>query len=120
MNNLLTDRSYRFSINIIKFLKVLPNEYIYNTIGKQLLRSGTSIGANIVETQASGSKKMFAQYYSIALNSANETKYWLNLILEFLDKNLYDVEILIKESSEIANILGASLITLRRNLKSKT
>ena len=68
-------RAYNFSIGIIKFVSALPNQKIYRVIVDQLLRSATSIGANVTEAQAASSKRDFIKFYEIALKSANETKY---------------------------------------------
>jgi len=113
--NNLKYRAYHFSIMMIDFLEVLPKDYIYQTIGRQVLRSATSIGANIIEAQAGRTKKDFINFYHIALKSANETKYWLFILKEKLKQsNLKtDVEILLKEAIEISNILGASLLTMK-------
>lgn len=97
---------------MVGFLKILPKEYISQTIGKQLLRSATSIGANVIEAQASPSKKDFANFYNIALKSGNETKYWL-LLIKATDKVVV-VDQLLNEAIEICNILGKSLVTLRK------
>ena len=64
--NNLKYRSHGFSLDIIDLLELLPKSYIYQTIGKQLLRSATSIGANIVEAQAGRTRKDFANFYQIA------------------------------------------------------
>jgi len=113
--NNLKYRAYHFSIMMIDFLEVLPKDYIYQTIGGQVLRSATSIGANIIEAQAGRTKKDFINFYHIALKSANETKYWLFILKEKLKQsNLKtDVEILLKEAIEISNMLGASLLTMK-------
>ena len=68
-------RCYYFSIKIIKFLNSLPNKKVYWIIGDQLLRSATSVGANIVEAKSAHSKKDFIKFFEISLKSANETKY---------------------------------------------
>jgi len=113
--NNLKYRAYHSSIMMIDFLEVLPKDYIYQTIGGQVLRSATSIGANIIEAQAGRTKKDFINFYHIALKSANETKYWLFILKEKLKQsNLKtDVEILLKEAIEISNMLGASLLTMK-------
>ena len=76
----LKKRTYIYALDVIKFLEDLPKDYISQTIGKQLLRSATSIGANIIEAQASSSKRDFANFYSHSLKSANESKFWLGLL----------------------------------------
>lgn len=79
-------RTYRFSIKIIKFLETLPEKRVYWVISDQLLRSATSIGANIIEAKSASSRRDFIKFYEISLKSANETIYWLGL-LERCDKN---------------------------------
>ena len=73
-------RCYQFSGALIDFIKETRYERIYFSIFEQLLRSGTSIGANLVEGASGSSKKDLINYYSVALKSANETKYWLCLV----------------------------------------
>lgn len=107
------ERTYKFALMIIKLIDTLPREMSCHIIARQLLRSATSIGANIVEAQASPTRKDFANYFNYSLKSANETIYWLNLLKEANKSNKEKTEILIKEVEEIANILGASLLTLR-------
>jgi len=69
-------RLINFSISIIKFCELLKNERYFLVIIDQLLRSSTSIGANIIEAKSSSSKAEYVRYFQIALKSANETKYW--------------------------------------------
>jgi four helix bundle protein len=78
--NNLRHRCYYFSVSLIRFLGTLPEKRVFWTIGDQLLRSGTSVGANVVEASAASSRKDFTRYYEIALKSANESKYWLCLL----------------------------------------
>lgn len=110
MASIVAEKSFQFSIKIIEIYKQLQskNEFV---ISKQLLRSDTSIGANIEEAIANTSQKEFAYRMSIALKEARETKYWLKLLNESnlvnieLDINLYicDVEELIKILGAIVN-----------------
>jgi len=107
-------RAYQFSIQIIRFISQLPNQKIFWIITDQLMRSATSIGANIVEAQAGSSKRDFRRFYEIALKSANETKYWLGLLRDACNlKNQQELSGLLKEAEEISNILGASVLTLK-------
>lgn len=76
----LKHRAYRFSVAIVKFVSGLLNQRLYWTIGDQLLRAATSIGANFIEAQAASSKRDFIRFFEISLKSANETKYWLVLL----------------------------------------
>ncbi len=77
----LQKRAFIFSVEIIKFVEKLPKDKAVYIIIDQLLRSATSIGANIIEAQSASSRKDFANFYHFALKSANETKYWLMLLL---------------------------------------
>ena len=119
MNNqdfktLLIKRSKTFSLDIWKLLDSLPsNSFSFNIIAKQLLRSATSIGANIIEAQASSSKKDFTNFLHYALKSANETKYWLELLLESGKVKNNDLEKIYKESCELGNILGSVILKLK-------
>ena len=110
----LIHRSKLFSINIWKLLDSFPEKnFSFEIIGKQILRSATSIGANIVEAQASSSKKDFINFLHHALKSANETIYWLELILESGNVKNINIENLLKENRELANILGSVILTLK-------
>jgi four helix bundle protein len=107
------ERCYNFSISIIKTTRAWPNERIFWNLTDQLLRSATSIGANIVEAKSASSKRDYIKYYEIALQSANETKYWLGLLRDALDVNKTEINKLLNECIEISNILAASLITMK-------
>jgi len=107
-------RCYYFSIRIIKFLEDLPDRMISRIISDQLVRSATSIGANIVEAKSSSSKRDFIKFYDIALKSANETKYWLGLLRDGVDFKKEEVNKLLTEVEEISRILAASLLTLKK------
>jgi four helix bundle protein len=76
----LKTRCYQFSLDLIKFIDTLPNQRSCYIIADQLLRSGMSVGANLVEATASSSRLEFKKFHEISLKSANETKYWLGLL----------------------------------------
>ena len=108
-------RAYTFSLEIIKFINKLPNGRSFWAIGDQLIRCSTSIGANMVEGQASSSRREFVKYFEISLKSANETKYWLSLLCDILDNDLKkESETLLKEAEEISKMLGSSVLTLKK------
>jgi len=106
-------RCYYFSIDIINFLKTLPDKKVYWIIADQLLRSATSVGANIVEAKSSSSKRDFIKFFEISLKSANETKYWLGLLRDATDADKNKVNKLLAEIEEISKMLGSSLLTLK-------
>lgn len=111
----LKTRAYFYSLDIIKLLDSLDKkDFIVQVLSKQLLRSATSIGANIIEAQAGSTKKDFSNFFSHALKSSNETKFWLGLLRDSKKASREKVNILLTETTELANILGASLITLRK------
>lgn len=103
-NSIIEKKSYEFARRIIKLYKFLINKKEF-ILSKQLLRSGTSIGANIIEAQYSISKKEFRTKMSIALKEAAESKYWINLLKdeEYLSEK--QANSLIKDLSEIIKIL---------------
>ena len=108
-------RAYHFSLEIINLVNKLPKERAFWTIGDQLIRAATSIGANMIEAQAASSKRDFIKFYEISLKSASETKYWLNL----LNDSTGDEELrskcreLLSEVTEIANMIASSVLTLK-------
>jgi four helix bundle protein len=78
-----------------------------------LLRSATSIGANVIEAQGAPSKKDYAHFFTHALKSANETKFWLKLLMDSGKADKEATNKLLKETTEIAKILAASIITMK-------
>ncbi len=109
----LKTRCYRFSLDLMVFIDTLPNERSCSIIANQLLRSGTSIGANLVEATASSSRLEFKKFHEIALKSANETKYWLGLLTDSGRANKLRVEKLFTEVTEIANMIAAGVLKLK-------
>jgi four helix bundle protein len=106
-------RAYYFSIGIMKFTAEFPEKRVYWVISDQLLRSATSIGANVVEAKSSSSRRDFIKFFEIALKSANETKYWLCLLRDGTDVDNGKIEKLLKEAEEISKMLASSLLTLK-------
>ena len=107
-------RCYKFSLQIISLTDTLPNKRSSWVIADQLIRSATSIGANLTESKASSSRLEFKKFYEIALKSANETKYWLELLR---DSGLADkdkINDLLQEVNELANMLAAGVIKLKK------
>jgi four helix bundle protein len=110
----LKNRAYKFSLSMIIFIdEVTQERKIYYSLVDQLLRSSTSIGANIVEAKSSSSKREFIRYFEIALKSANETKYWLCLFRDAIKSDRKKTEDLINEADEISKMLASSILTLK-------
>ena len=82
-------------------------------MGKQLLRSGTSVLANYIEANSASSKKDFINFFTHALKSANESKVWLTLLRDTDKGDRTELEWLLKELIEIANVLASSILTLK-------
>lgn len=106
-------RAFNLARKIIALVNKFPSKRSAWVISDQLLRAGTSIGANIIEAQAASSKRDFVNFLNHALKSANETKFWLALSRD-LDKNLIEeINEILKETDELAKILGSSISTLK-------
>ena len=115
--NAVLDKSFQFSIRVVKLYKYLVNEHKEFVLSKQLLRSGTSIGVNVNEAQAAQSKADFVAKMSIASKEARETQYWINLLIEtdYLNSKELYVETLQKESNELAKLLTSIVKTSQTN-----
>ena len=109
----IVKKSFAFSISIISYCDYLDNKRRF-TIAKQLLRSGTSIGANVYEAQYSESRLDFVHKMKIALKEANETYYWIS-ICEKIDGSPVSREIL-DGIKEIKLILSKIIVTGKKNL----
>ena len=104
----IADRTYSFALNIVQLCQHVDGKPgIGRALAQQLLRSGTSIGANVEEAQAGQSRADFISKYSIALKEARETRYWLRLIADSGVVSNSDVDRLTQEAGELAQILGA-------------
>ena len=110
MGNAAYDKSFEFAIEIVKLAKKLKLQKEYDMSG-QLLRSATSIGANISESEYAQSKADFISKLTIALKEASESRYWLKLLSATGDIDAHDGERLIKQVDEIIRILAASVKT---------
>jgi four helix bundle protein len=111
------DKSFKFSLLIIDLYKklIIEKEYV---ISKQLLKSGTSVGANIEEANAGISKKEFAHKMSIASKEARETLYWLRLLNESKLVEL-DVSIELDKINELIKMLTSIVKTTQENLNKR-
>ena len=114
-DNLILDKTYKFSVRIInlyKFIVKNNNEYI---LSKQILRSGTSIGANIEEAVGGITKKDFINKLHISYKEARETHYWLRLLndTDYIDDKLFNS--LINDCDEILKIIYSIIKTAKNN-----
>jgi len=106
-------RLYNWVLRLIKFIDKLPKDSVCNVLGKQLLRSGTSILANYVEANSASSKRDFINFFTHSLKSANESKIWLTLLRDTNKGNQEELNRLSRELIEIANVFASSILTLK-------
>ena len=104
----MEQRTKEFSLNLIRFLQSLPKNYLGEAMGRQLLKSGTSIGANYREANRAESKADFIHKLAIAEKEASETVYWLELMTEAGIGDRKDVAKLLQEAREILAIFTAA------------
>lgn len=114
-NNIIIQKSFTFALKIIDLNRKMIQEKEF-VLSRQLLKSGTSIGANVEEANAGQSKKDFISKMSIASKEARETRYWLNLIDKSEHYNV-DVSKHLAEIHEIIRILTSIIKTCQENLK---
>ena len=106
-------RAYAWVLRLIKFVDKLPKDSTCNVMGKQLLRSGTSVLANYVEANSASSRKDFINFFTHSLKSANESKVWLSLLRDTEKGDKDELRWLLDEIVEIAKVLASSIITLK-------
>jgi four helix bundle protein len=107
-------RLYQWTIDLIGFIERLPKNMSSDVMGKQLLRSGTSVIANHTEASAASSRRDFTNFFTYSLKSANESKLWLALLRDTKSDIAPQASLLLAEITEISNILGSSLLTLKK------
>ena len=113
--NIIASKSYTFALRIIKLYKYLVAEEKEYVLSKQVLRSGTSIGALVKEAEHAQSKADFVHKMNIALKEANETEYWLMLLKDsgYIDENSFNS--IHPENIEIIKLLVSIVKTSRLN-----
>ena len=116
-DNIILDKSFEFAIRVVKLYKYLCDDKKEYVLSKQLLRAGTSIGANINEAQAGQSKADFIAKMAIASKEARESKYWIDLLIktDYLDINENHVKSLLNDIEEIIKLLTSIVKTSMEN-----
>lgn len=114
--NIIQQKSYHFALKIIELYKYLVGVKKEFILSKQLLRSGTSIGANIEEALGGQSKKDFISKISIAYKEARETKYWLSLLREAKYMNQQELSPVFEDCEEILRIIGKIQTTSKESM----
>ncbi len=115
----IRDRTFCFALSIVNFSGCLPSSQISLRLSDQLLRSGTSVGANVEEATAASSRNDFVYKLGIALREARETNYWLRLVKGTRLTESTELDGLLTESEELKKILGAIVSSARGKRKSK-
>ncbi len=106
-------RAFFFSKTVVGFVKDQRIERLLFSMFDQLLRSATSIGANLVEGSAGSSDRDFINFHAIALKSANETKYWLCLIRDTMEMPRDCLEAMVREADEISKIIATIIVNVK-------
>ncbi len=114
--NVILTKSKAFAVNIVRLCQSLQGEKREFVLSKQVLRSGTSIGANAKEAINGASNKDFGNKMTIALKEAGETEYWLEILFETGYISVEQFDNLIAECRELIKILTAILNTLKKSL----
>ncbi len=114
--NIVLDKSFDFSVRVVNLYRYLCKEKKEYVLSKQLLRSGTSIGANINEAQAGQSKNDFIAKMAIASKEALESKYWIDLLVktDYLNASSKHTKSLLSEIEEIVKLLTSIVKTSQR------
>ena len=114
MEQTIQEKSFCFAIRIVNLCKYLREDQKEYVLSKQLLRSGTSIGANVAEAQQAQSKADFINKINIALKEAYETNYWIRLLHATQYLNIKEYESIIADCSEMEKLLIAITKTAKK------
>jgi four helix bundle protein len=114
--SIVQDKSYRFAVQLVGYIRRQPKDHVNLVLIRQLLRSGTSVGANVEEALGGYSRKDFMAKLAIAAKEARETGYWLRLIRETQPHDQQVLADLLKECEELLRILNSIILTTSRKL----
>ena len=114
MKNIIQTKSFRFALRIVKLCKYLQNTKHEFIMTKQLLRCGTSIGANVAEAEHAQSRADFCSKLNISLKEAAETDYWLRLLYEAEYLSDKEFQSVFSDCKEIERLLAAAIKTLKK------
>jgi four helix bundle protein len=114
--SLLREKSYNFALRIVRLYKFMASEQKEFVLSKQILRSGTSIGANVEEAKHAQSKADFVHKLSISQKEAAETNYWLRLLRDSEYLSEKQAESLITDCDELLRLLTASIKTIKSDM----
>lgn len=109
----LRERCFKLSLGVITLTDQLPQKRSAWVISDQVIRSVCSIGANLTEALGSSTRVEFKRYYEIALKSANESKYWLKLLLQSKLADLGQINLILVELQEITSMIASGVLKLK-------
>ncbi len=118
-DNIIQIKSYDFALRIIKLNQYLVSEHSEFNLSRQLLRSGTSIGANIEEAIGGTTRKDFKYKLSISYREARESHYWIRLLRDSEYISVEQAESLLIDCEELLKIIGSIIKTTKANLRTK-
>jgi four helix bundle protein len=116
----IKDRTFRFALSIISLAELLPDTKPAAVIAKQLVRAGTSVGANVEEAVAAHSRADFVYKMNIALRESRETNYWLRIVKTKGWVSPQSIDSVLDESEQIMRILGAIVSKARGRRKGQS
>jgi four helix bundle protein len=114
--SIVQDKSFRFAVQIVGYIHRQQKDQVNLLLSRQLLRSGTSIGANVEKAPGGQSSKDFIPKLAIAAKEAREAGYWLSLIRETQPHNYPELADLLAECSELVKMLNSIILTTRSKL----
>jgi four helix bundle protein len=119
MENILKEKSYAFALRVVKLAQYLSSKKKEYVLSRQVLRSGTAIGALISEAEFAQSKPDFVNKLSVGLKEANETHYWLKLLNEgnYISETMYNS--IQPQAKELIKLLVSSIKTAKENIKAE-
>jgi four helix bundle protein len=116
--SIVQDKSFRFAVQIVGYIRRQQKDLVNIVLARQLLRSGTSIGANVEEALGGQSSKDFVAKLAIAAKEARETGYWVRIIRETQPHDQQELADLLKECDGLLRMLNSIILTTRRKLTS--
>ena len=113
----IKERTFEFGVRIVRLVNTLPRAVAGAKVGGQLVKSGTSIGADVEEADGAESKRDFVHKMSIARKEARETRYWLRIVRATgLSKDAQEISYLLQESDELVRILSAIIKSAKKRM----
>jgi four helix bundle protein len=109
------ERVYEFAIEVVKFTRLLPKNLEADVLRKQVIRSSTSVAANMQEADGSRTRQEFIHSVAVSKKEAKETKLWIRMIVDLYPKLIQKAEPILKENEEIIRILSTIMINASVN-----